>query len=186
MRDLSLHILDILQNSIAAKSKTIRINIIAVKDILAIEILDDGIGMDEGFLKQVTDPFTTTRTTRKVGLGIPLLKLSAEMAAGEFNIMSTKGVGTSVKASFKISNVDRLPLGDIAQTVISVIVSYPDIDMCLYLSSEKESFTLDTVDIKNRIAGISIDNLDVINWIKEYIEEGVKTIFGGVLDEILS
>ncbi|CDG35017.1 histidine kinase [Acetivibrio thermocellus BC1] len=187
MRDLSLHLMDIVQNSIDAKASKISILICADKksDLLEIEVKDNGIGMDSDFLKEVVNPFTTTRDTRRVGLGIPLLKASAKRASGELEITSEKLVGTTVKASFKISHIDRLPLGNLAQTMESLIVARPDIEYDLTLDNKKERFIFNSFEIKRRIGEVPLTHFEVLKWIGEYVNDGVKTIFGGILDEIL-
>ena len=116
MRELSLNILDIVENSVRAGATLIKVSVIAKDGFLTIEIADDGKGMSEEFLRSVTDPFTTTRTTRKVGMGIPLFKMAAETANGSFDIKSKLGAGTTVTAKFEIDNVDRAPLGNLAET----------------------------------------------------------------------
>ncbi|MGI6777638.1 MAG: ATP-binding protein [Acetivibrionales bacterium] len=188
MRDLSLHLMDILQNSISAGADTVLIRIEADKsaDQLLIIIDDNGTGIDRCLLDKVTDPFMTSRTTRKIGLGIPLFKASANKAGGELEIESVKGKGTTIKAVFKISHIDRLPLGDLAETVVTLIGGRPDIRFKIELYNMKENFRIDTLEIEDRLQDVPISNYEVLMWIKEYINEGVKIIFGGVLDEILS
>ncbi|TYQ16467.1 UNVERIFIED_CONTAM: histidine kinase/DNA gyrase B/HSP90-like ATPase [Acetivibrio alkalicellulosi] len=188
MRDLSLHVMDIVQNSLSAKSDRIDIIICARPeiDILEITIKDNGIGMDEDFLKEVKSPFKTTRTTRKVGLGISLFEASAKSASGELNINSQKNVGTVIKACFKISHIDRLPLGDLAQTITTLIMSQPDVEYVLNMDNQKECFVFNSYDIKKTMGEVPITQYEVIKWIGEYIDEGIKIIFGGVLDEIHS
>lgn len=187
MRDLSLHLMDIIQNSISAKAGKVFVGIKADKslDKLEIEITDNGTGMDNELLKQVVDPFVTTRTTRKIGLGIPLLKDSAEMASGELTIKSVKGKGTTLAASFKIGHIDRIPLGSIDETIVSVIMANPEIEFELVLHNASERFRFDSFDVKEKIGDLSITNYEILTWIKEYIQEGIKTIFGGVLDEVV-
>jgi len=188
MRDLSLHLMDILQNSIVAKSDRITVKIFAdgITDNLEIEIIDNGEGMDKEFLKQVTDPFVTTRTTRKIGLGIPLLKASAQRANGDLIINSSKMDGTCIKANFKISHIDRLPIGDISETLISTIMGSPEIEYELVINNNKEEFRLNTTEIKNKLDGVSITEFAVLTWIKDFINENVKHILGGVLNEVNS
>jgi hypothetical protein len=188
MRDISLHLMDIMQNSISAKAGKITV-ILALNeslDELEVAIIDNGMGMDEEFLKNVTDPFVTTRTTRKVGLGIPLLKASAQRAGGELAISSEKNKGTEIKAFFKVKHIDRIPLGDIAETMVSTIISDPGIGIELIMSDSKESFTFNSYEVKEKLGDVPITNYEVITWMKEYIDEGLKRIFGGVLDEITS
>lgn len=186
MRDLSLHLMDIIQNSLAAGAGCITTVLTAdtKTGILIMTIEDNGCGMDSDMLMKVTDPFTTTRTTRKVGLGIPLLKAAAEMASGEFVITSEKGKGTVVKASFVIRNIDRPPLGDITDTIAGVILANPDTDFKLKLEGKSEAFEMDTAEIKQSLKEVPITEYEVLKWIREYLNEGITAIFGGVLDEI--
>ncbi|HHV99549.1 MAG TPA: ATP-binding protein [Clostridiaceae bacterium] len=186
MKDISLHLLDIIRNSTAAGARNIKVQILADinEDELRIIIEDDGIGMDNELLERVTNPFTTTRTTRKIGMGIPLLKASAEMSSGELKIDSVKGKGTVVCATFKISHIDRPPLGDIASTMTGLIAAEPEIEFILNLNSDNGSFKFDTTEIKEKLGGVPINEIEVVYWIREFIEEGIKSIFGGVLDEI--
>lgn len=196
MRDLSLHILDIVQNSIKANSTVVKVHIFEKTECkkLVLKIEDNGFGMDSDFLKKVEDPFTTTRTTRKIGLGIPMLKESALKCEGEFSICSEKNIGTKVFAAFSIDHIDRLPIGDIGSTMTALITASPDTHFILLIESVKGTFILDTEEIKKTLNGenngtemqnlISINEFAVIQWLKEYIDEGVKNIFGGVLNEI--
>lgn len=186
MRDLSLHLMDIIQNSISANATkiTVSVNAESDRDELVISIEDNGVGMDEEMLSRVTDPFVTTRTTRKVGIGIPLFKASAQRASGDIEIKSVKGKGTVLKAGFRISHIDRLPLGDIAETMVSVVIARPDIEFELFLCSKGEEFNFNSFEVKDRLGDVPITEYNVINWIREYIDWGVKKIFGGVLHEI--
>jgi hypothetical protein len=141
--------------------------------------------MDEEFVKNVTDPFVTTRTSRKVGLGIPLLKASSERAGGSFDISSVSGKGTVITATFKISNIDRLPIGDISETVSNIITATPDVNIDVTFSNDRGNiFDFDTAEIKKQLGDVPINEFDVISWIKEYIDEGIKNTFGGVLNEV--
>lgn len=145
---------------------------------------DNGKGIDENMLQTVTDPFTTSRTTRVVGMGIPLLKLSAEMTGGSFNIKSQTGKGTVTEARFVVDSIDRIPLGSIDDTLKALILAKPEIDYEIRFQSNKASFELKTMDIKEYLNGVPISNVEVINWIAEKIHEGLKEVFGGVLNEI--
>ncbi len=201
MRDLSLHILDIVQNSLKANATEIRVHIGEKDDnkSLALEINDNGNGMESDFVTRVDDPFTTTRTTRKIGLGIPLLKASALKCEGKFEIYSKKNIGTKVFATFSINHIDRLPIGDIGSTMITLITANPEIQFVLLLESRNGRFELDTEEIKRTLNGdvtestegvnksqncVSINEFAVIQWLKEYIDEAIKNIFGGVLNEV--
>lgn len=189
MRDISLHLMDILQNSITAHADTIIVRIWANKtaDEMGFEVTDNGTGMDKELLDKVTNPFVTARTTRKVGLGIPLLEASTQRTSGGLEINSEKGVGTNLKASFRISHIDRPPLGSVGETMASVIMAQPEIGLELKLENENiECFNFNTADVKKTLEDVPITQFDVITWIKEYIDEGIKNIFGGVLDEIHS
>ena len=140
MEDLSLHILDIAENSISASAKRIEIRIDEdpVKDLLTIEIKDDGKGMDEQTLQKVLDPFFTTRKTRKVGLGLSLLAQAARETDGNLELDSRNGEGTTVKATFRFSHPDRKPMGDIDETIRTLVVGYPGVDF-LYEHKKNDS-----------------------------------------------
>lgn len=188
MRDLSLHLMDIIQNSVTAGASAIAVTILtnSADGELLITVSDNGSGMDKEFLGKVISPFTTTRTTRKVGLGVPLFKEAAEMAGGAFEIESVKDKGTTLKATFKISHIDRLPLGDIAETMMAVMLSNPEVRWVLELKNDNEAFRFDSLEVVERLGGVPITDFEVITWMKEYIDEGIKFIFGGVLNEIIS
>lgn len=186
MIDFSLHIMDILQNSIKAGANVIttRIETDKEKDEFSISVQDDGCGMDEEFLKSVRDPFTTTRTTRRVGLGIPLFEDSFVNAEGGLDIVSGKNSGTTIRGSCRISHIDRIPLGDVAQTFMQLISSDPQINFVLILENGIGSFHFSVEEVKEQLGDVPIDSMEVLEWIKDYINEGIKEIFGGVLNEI--
>lgn len=178
MRELSLHILDIAQNSIVAKAREIRIAIIEdlVDDKLIIRIKDDGSGMDSDTVDRVVDPFYTTRTTRKVGLGIPMFKANAESCNGAFKIKSKLGVGTELDAEFQHSHIDRVPLGNMSETIITIIQANIDIDLIYTHSYNGRKFTLNTKDIKKTLVDLPINNMDVLIWLRGYINEALEEI----------
>ncbi len=180
MRELSLNVLDIAENSFKAKAKTVEVSIVQKENILTIRIKDDGCGMDEDFLKRVVDPFTTTRTTRKVGMGIPLFKMVAEQSGGEFKITSKKGVGTTVTATFLIDHVDRPPLGDIADTIVSMIGNLGEAELVFYFKAFGTSFTLDTKEVKKELENIPINTPEILVFLRDMINENIKTNFRGV------
>lgn len=186
MRDLSLHLLDIVQNSLEAKADNIRIKVSAapLKDTLEIDVEDNGIGMDQELLSKVTSPFTTTRLTRKTGMGLALLKESAERTGGRLEIESKTGKGTFLKAIFKISNIDRVPLGDLGDTVALLTAMALDTRFTLELTNSKEVFILNTDEVKEKLGGVPLNDYNVTTWLKEYINENTLKIFGGVLDEV--
>jgi len=184
MKDISLHLMDIAQNSVSAGATLIQISFDCRDGFLIFRLTDNGRGMDEELLKTVTDPFTTTRTTREVGMGIPLLKLSAEMTGGSFEIESQKGEGTTTEARFVIDSIDRIPIGNVDETLKTLIMANPDINFEITFQSEKSSFELKTEEIKKYLNGVPIDSFEVIDWIAENIRDGMKVVFGGVLNEI--
>ncbi len=188
MRELSLHLLDILQNSISAGANHIHVAISADvhADSLCMTVSDDGSGMDNELLSKVTDPFTTTRKTRRVGLGIPLLAANCELSGGYIEITSTVGVGTELKAVFVISSIDRLPVGDVGETMVAAIMSKPDVVFDLKLDAGKQNFNFNTAEVKSQLGDVHITEYTVLEWIKDFIREGVKITFGGVLDEVFS
>ena len=151
MEDLSLHILDIVENSIRAHAKKIEIKITEDKkrDLLDIEIIDDGEGMDESTVKNVLDPFFTTRNTRKVGLGLPLLAQSAEESGGSVKIKSKPGKGTKVRATFGYNHIDRRPFGNIGKSLKVLIVANPDIDFIYDYKKNGKSHHICTKELKN-------------------------------------
>lgn len=178
MKELSLHILDIVQNSIKAKASLISVIITesTADDKMEILIRDNGSGMSEEMAKSVQDPFVTSRTTRKVGLGIPLFKLAAERCDGEFKITSELGKGTDVYASFTLSHIDRQPLGDIKGTVLSLITSYEEIDFYYSHKSNGKLFEVDTREIKKILGEVSLSENDVYIWLSEYLAEGEASL----------
>ncbi len=182
MRELSLNVMDVAQNSVRAEAKLVKIivNESDKDDFLTISIEDDGCGMSEEQVNQVIDPFFTTRTTRKVGLGVPLFKLSAEQTGGAFDIKSKIGEGTTTTAKYKKSHVDMTPLGDINSTVEILIRCNPDIDFVFTHSTDNGSFTLDTRELREVLGDVSLDTPDVLEWIKQYLEEQTQIIIGGV------
>lgn len=173
MRELSLNVLDIVQNSISAKATVIEIELFEhiEKDLLEINIFDNGKGMTEEQVKSVIDPFFTTRTTRKVGLGIPLFKMAAEMSGGRLDIKSELGKGTRVYTSYGYSNVDRMPVGDMNGTVSMLIRMNPDIDFVYTHSINEKSYVLDTRELRKQLEDVPLDTPDVIEWIEEYLNE---------------
>jgi anti-sigma regulatory factor (Ser/Thr protein kinase) len=171
MEDLSLHILDIVENSVRAGATRIAIRIVedTEANVLIIEIADNGKGMDEDTLKQVYDPFFTTKSCRRTGLGIPLLAQSAKECGGDLVIKTQTGKGSSLSATFQYDHIDRKPLGDMEKTIIVLIASNPDIDFIYEHKKNKKFYKLDTADIKKDLDGIPITHPEVIKIIKNDI-----------------
>lgn len=188
MREISLHVLDIMQNSTAAHASRISVMLAseASEGKLKVTIEDNGCGMDSELLARVADPFATTRTTRRVGLGIPLIKASAEQSGGSFTITSQKDVGTVVTAIFGINNIDRPTLGDLPGVITDMSAAYPSVEILLLLKNGDKQFVFDSGEVRKTLGDVPLSEFEVVKWLREYIGEGLKEIFGGVLSEIVS
>ncbi len=178
MEDLSLHILDIAENSLAAGASRIEIMIRedASEDQLLLEIRDNGKGIDKELLRMVDDPFFTTKTVRKVGLGIPLLKQAAEECDGGLTIYSEKEKGTIIKARFRLSHIDLKPMGDLGATIMAIIASNPDVNLVLEYNKDKKIFRFDLEELRMALEGVPINLPAILIMIKEEIN---KAITGG-------
>lgn len=178
MTELSLNVLDVANNSVRANASliVIKITIDTKADVLTILIEDNGKGMTPGQLEHVEDPFFTTRTTRKVGLGVPFFKLAAEASGGSFSITSTPGKGTSVLATFGYSNIDRMPLGDISSTVHTLITFNLNIDFVYTYKVDENEFILDTREFREVIGDIPFNAKEISSYIREYLEENKKEV----------
>ena len=172
MEELSLHILDLVENCIAAGAKcvAVRIRENRPEDFLSIEIADDGSGMSEGILKTATDPFFTTRTTRRVGLGLPLFEQAARMAGGEVEIESRPGAGTKVTGVFKYSHLDRQPLGDVAGTLLSLVVGNPEIEFRYRHETDHAEISFSSREIKTQLGGKPISSPEGIAAVRRSLE----------------
>lgn len=173
MKELSLNILDIAENSVKAKATLTEIILTETDQTVTLLIKDDGTGMSEDIVKGVTDPFYTTRTTRKVGLGLPLLKMAAEQTGGRIEITSSQGEnhGTSVKAVFYKNHLDFTPLGDVISTVTTLIQGHPDTDFLFVHQKNEKEVRLDTRELRQVLEGVPLNTYDVIQWINEYLRE---------------
>lgn len=182
MKELSLNILDIAMNSVKANAGTVTVSLAETPERFEIRIADDGCGMKRDFLETVTDPFSTTRTTRKVGMGIPFLKLAAEQTGGSFSIESKHeseypdSHGTVTRAVFNKNSIDFTPLGDIVSTVTTLIQGSPGIRWIFKHSMPKGEVSLDTAELKEILGDVPLDNTEVILWIKGYLEEAYSEI----------
>ncbi len=188
MKELSLHILDLVQNSISAGATLTEIVIKEdlAADWLTIEINDNGHGMDKELLAKVKDPFVTSRTSRKVGLGIPLMLAACQRCDGDLTISSEVNVGTNLTAVFKHSHIDRVPIGSMAETLISLILcsTYTDFLYKHIIINKKSSlseFCFDTREVKKLLGSeVPLTEPDILNWIKDYIAEGLSNLGGGI------
>jgi hypothetical protein len=178
LEDISLHILDIAENALNASATSIEISIIEdmEHDLLKVQILDNGKGMDEKMVATVTDPFVTTRTERRVGLGLPLLAESARMAGGDIKIKSAPGKVTSIEADFVYSHIDRKPLGNMIQTMMMLIAGNPGVDFSYQHQKGNQSYCLDTTELRKHLEEIPINHPEVIKLIKKDLEEGLKEV----------
>lgn len=172
MEDISLHILDIAENALRADAKRIEIALgtDAGRDLLTIEVRDDGKGMDPGTLAKVRDPFFTTKG-KKTGLGIPLIAQAAEMSGGTFAIESSPGKGTRVKAAFRLSHIDRPAVGDMAGTVVALIAGHPDVDIVYEERRDDAVSRLDTAEIKKELEGVPINEPAVLEALRTMLKQ---------------
>ena len=174
MKELSLHLLDIAQNSIAAGARHVDLTVEEHGGLLQLTVADDGRGMSPEFLANVTDPFTTTRTTRKVGLGLPLLRLAAEQTGGGLRVESQLGVGTTVTATFHADHIDCPPLGDTASTVALLAQGLPDgMELTYTRRTERGEFRFDTAAIRAVLGpDVPLSEPEVAEWMRSYVAEG--------------
>jgi hypothetical protein len=178
MEDLSLHILDIAENSVRAGASEVSVSVSKSGDtgLLVIEISDNGRGLMEEEVKRVFDPFFTRRTERRVGLGLPLLAQASEECGGKVVISSTPGKGTSVRASFQYGHIDMKPVGDLGGTMVALISGYPEVAFRFAYRVDGEEFSLDTAEVKERLGEVSIREPSVLSFLGRSIEEGMKEV----------
>ncbi len=181
MTEISLNILDVAENSTQAGASLVTISVAAdiAADLLTVTIKDNGCGMTKELKEQVTDPFFTTRKTRKVGLGIPFFKYAAESTGGSFSIESEPGRGTVVTAVFGLSHIDRMPLGDINNTIETLITCHPNTDFLYIYRYNDSSFELDTRSFREILGEIPFDMPEVRTYINEYLSENKSETDGG-------
>ncbi len=185
MHDLSLHLLDLVGNSLRARATRISCTVAADPDrgLLTVRIEDDGCGMDAALLAEVADPYRTTRTTRRVGLGVPFFKEAAEAAGGTLRIASETGRGTRLEGTFRLGHVDRLPLGDMGETLSVLVRSRPDVEFALAFEAKDRRFDLSTEEIRGVLGNGPLDAPEVLAWIAGTVAEGQREVFGGILPE---
>ena len=170
MQELSLNILDVAENSVRAGATltTILVDEQPQQDLLTIQIADNGCGMSEEQVQRVTDPFFTTRTTRKVGLGVPLLKMAAELAGGSFSIRSKLGEGTTTTATFQLGHIDRMPLGDVAATICTLVQCNPEIDFVYTYRPGEREFSADTRQFRQILEGVPLSDPHAVTFLRGY------------------
>ena len=173
MKDLSLYILDLVQNSLRAEAKCVSITVkdSKDKDRLEIAIEDDGHGMAPELLTKVTSPFVSTRTTREFGMGIPFFQMAAQLTGGALHIDSTLGKGTTLRGTFVRSHIDTPPLGDMTETVITLIHGAPDVDFLYRYETDLQTMTFDTREIREVLEDVPLNMPDVLDWIRGSLNE---------------
>jgi anti-sigma regulatory factor (Ser/Thr protein kinase) len=180
LRELALHLLDIAENSVSAKADTVQIVVEEdhAADRLEIQVIDDGSGMTPEMAAKVTDPFVTSRTTRKVGLGIPLLKAAAEACNGGLSIQSEVGAGTCVRVWFQLSHIDRMPLGSLASTIQTLVVGSPEIHWIFQYRVNEQIFTFDDQPVKEALAGLPMCDPIALAYLRETLGTGIAKMNG--------
>ncbi|SHM63317.1 Histidine kinase-, DNA gyrase B-, and HSP90-like ATPase [Caldanaerovirga acetigignens] len=181
MKELSLHVLDIVENSLRAGATDVNIKIVedSKKDVLSIEIKDNGRGMDEETVKKAIDPFFTTKTERKVGLGLPLLAQASRATGGDLAIESIPNVGTTVRVWFQKSHIDLQPLGDMARTISALVALHPEVDFHYTHVRDGRIFCFSTKELKEKLQEVPINNPLVIDWILRFLRENLDKLDGG-------
>jgi anti-sigma regulatory factor (Ser/Thr protein kinase) len=176
VRELSLHILDVLENAIEAGAARIALTIEedTTLDRLTIQVQDDGRGMPPELAARALDPFVTTRRTRHVGLGLPLLAAAAERAGGGIEVRSTEGAGTVVTATFQLSHWDRAPLGDLADTLLAVLLAQASVDLVYQHRVDGRRFGCDTRELRQVLGDVPLSAPIVRGWLREYLSEGIE------------
>jgi anti-sigma regulatory factor (Ser/Thr protein kinase) len=178
LRELALHLLDIAENSVSAQADTITIRVEenSTADRLCMSVIDNGKGMDAEMVARVTDPFVTSRTTRKVGLGIPLLKAAAEACEGGLTIQSEVGKGTRVDVVFQLSHIDRMPLGNLASTMLTLFVGSPEVHWIFEYTADDQTFVFDSEPIMETLADVPLTDPAILAYLREMLEEGIAGI----------
>jgi anti-sigma regulatory factor (Ser/Thr protein kinase) len=178
MRELALHLLDIAENSISAGAQNIKVSVLedSHQDRLKMTVQDDGKGMSPEILAQVTDPFFTSRTTRKVGLGLPLLKEAAEACQGSLSIQSEPGLGTSVKVEFQRSHIDRMPLGSLASTFLALLVSAPQVHWLFNYTLDGMEYSFDSQPVMEVLGEVSLTEPSILAYLRETITQGIAEV----------
>ncbi len=181
MHEISLHILDLVENSTGAGASIVSVSVEedSRRDELRIRIADNGKGMDASLVSKVTDPFVTSRTTRKVGLGLPLMDMTTRMCGGKLQIESVVGSGTTVDAAWQLSHLDRPPLGNMASTVKAILVMNPGILFRYVHTVDDRSFSLDSGEIRAALGDLPLTQPEVLDWIDQYLKENLSILYGG-------
>jgi signal transduction histidine kinase len=186
MRDISLHLMDIVQNSIRAQAKLIQIRMkLQENGMLTLVVEDDGFGMDQELLVRVQNPFATTRTERRVGLGLPLITENARRTGGDVLVQSEPGKGTLLTAVFHTDHIDCPPMGDLAETILALVIACPETpDFVFQLITPAGEASLDTRIVREVLGGVPLNEPEVIVWMQSTLKEEIQQVFGGTDYEI--
>jgi hypothetical protein len=178
MLELSMHILDIAQNSLRAQARGVEIRVLEDlgKDLLRVEVLDDGRGMSPETVKKVTDPFYTTRPSRVAGLGVPFLKEAAERCGGGLEVHSREGEGTRIVATFQLEHFDRAPLGDMGETLAILITGNPGVEFLYEHRVNGRTYRLDTREMREILGPVGLEDPSVFAFIRQDVQQGLKAI----------
>jgi hypothetical protein len=178
MKTITDHIVDILQNSTRAGATEVKLNIriLPESDFMVFEVADNGRGIPRHLADTVTDPFTTTRKTRRVGLGLPLLRQHASMSGGSMQVSSEEGTGTTVSASFGLNSIDRQPLGNIGEAVALFITGTPGVNLVFSYSSPQGSFSISTEEISESLDGDDPGRPVWFGFIREMITDNLSQL----------
>lgn len=178
MRELALHLMDIAENSVTAGARTVEIAVeeSVADDRLRLTVSDDGPGMDEETARRVLDPFVTSRTTRRVGLGLPLLKAAAEACNGSLTLTSAPGQGTRVEAEFQRSHIDRMPLGDLPGTFLALVIGWPQVHWVFRYRWDDGEFVFDDEPIKEALGDVPLTEPAVLSFLREQLADGIAQV----------
>jgi anti-sigma regulatory factor (Ser/Thr protein kinase) len=178
VEDICFHLVDLVQNSVAAGATTILLRIVEseTQDTLTLAVTDNGRGMDGPTLEKVQDPFFTTKSFKKVGLGIPLLKATAQSCHGAFDIRSDAGRGTEVTARMERSHLDCPPLGDLRETLLSLLVSLDGVDLQFSYRSDRGEFDISSGAIRRQVGELHFSHPEIYRFLKGYIHEGLERV----------
>lgn len=185
MREMSLHILDLVQNSIEAGATTVKLEIFEdiVKDSMVVRVSDNGRGMNKKMLQLVIDPFITTRTTRRIGLGLPLMDMSTKRCGGYLNIDSTQGEGTTIEAMYQHSHLDRPPMGNLVETIKSILVANSELQFSYHHTVNGKSLIVSSQEIADILEGVPLTQPDVLIWLHGYLSDNIANLYGGAKNE---
>lgn len=181
MREISLHILDLVQNGLEAGASRVGIEVHEDRksDALVVKVCDNGRGMTAEDVKQAVDPFFTTRSVRRIGLGLALLKLAAEQSEGKLKLESQVGEGTTVTASFRYSHWDRAPLGDMATTLMVILAGNPKLNLTYQHTVDQARFDFDTDEVRQRLEDVPINHPRVLDWLRDYFQQSINKLYRG-------